>query len=84
MTRNISEVVDEQASLTGPPQLFTVQEAAARLNLPPTWLYERTRKNAIPCRRFGKYVRFSEADLDAIVQSGTPEGPRRPRKREQR
>jgi hypothetical protein len=25
----------------------------------PSWLYERTRRNAVPCRRLGKYVRFS-------------------------
>jgi hypothetical protein len=35
----------------------------------PKWLYERTRKNAIPYRRLGKYVRFSESDLEAIIKS---------------
>jgi hypothetical protein len=33
----------------------------------PKWLYERTRKNGVPCRRLGKYVRFSDDDLAAIV-----------------
>src|SRR5579872_1133005 len=51
-------------------RLYTVQEAAIKLNLPSSWLYERTRKNAVPCRRFGKYVRFSDADLDAIIAGG--------------
>jgi excisionase family DNA binding protein len=49
--------------------LYSVPEAAARLKVAPKWLYERTRKNAIPFRRLGKYVRFSEEDLAAIVAS---------------
>jgi len=34
------------------------------------WLYERTRRNAIPCRRIGKYVRFTQQDLNEIIASG--------------
>ena len=49
------------------PLLYSVPEAAARLRVAPKWLYERTRKNAVPYRRLGKYVRFSEEDLAAIV-----------------
>jgi excisionase family DNA binding protein len=49
------------------PILYSVPEAAARLNVAPKWVYERTRKNAIPYRRLGKYVRFSDADLAAII-----------------
>src|SRR5215813_10463703 len=49
------------------PILYSVSEAAAKLCVAPKWLYERTRKNAVPCRRLGKYVRFSDADLAAIV-----------------
>jgi excisionase family DNA binding protein len=55
-----------------PKLLYTVQEAAARLGLPATWLYERTRKDAIPCRRFGKYVRFTEGDLQVIIGRAVP------------
>ena len=39
-----------------PARLFTIQEAAEVLRIPISWLYERTRRNAIPCRRLGKYV----------------------------
>ncbi len=49
--------------------LFTVDEVSKILSLPTTWLYERTRKNAIPCHRFGKYVRFTREDLHAIIAS---------------
>ena len=51
------------------PILYSVPEAAAKLRVATKWLYERTRKNAIPYRRLGKYVRFSESDLAAIVAS---------------
>ena len=49
------------------PILYSVPEAAAKLCVAPKWLYERTRKNAVPHRRLGKYIRFSDADLAAIV-----------------
>jgi excisionase family DNA binding protein len=51
-------------------RLYTVQEAATKLSLHPSWLYERTRKNEIPCRRFGKYIRFTNDDIEAIIASG--------------
>src|SRR5262249_51820920 len=55
------------------PLLYSVPEAAAKLRVAPKWLYERTRKNAVPYRRLGKYVRFSEEDLATIVaQAFTP------------
>ena len=50
--------------------LYKVQEAAAKLNLSPSWLYERTRTNAIPFRRLGKYIRFTDEDLEAIIANG--------------
>lgn len=52
-----------------PTRLFTIQEAAEALRIPISWLYERTRRNAIPCRRIGKYVRFSQRDLNEIIES---------------
>jgi excisionase family DNA binding protein len=52
-----------------PARLFTIQEAAEVLRIPISWLYERTRRNAIPCRRLGKYVRFSEEDLAKIMSA---------------
>jgi excisionase family DNA binding protein len=51
------------------PVLYSVPEAALKLHLPPKWFYERTRINAIPHRRFGKHVRFSESDLEAIIKN---------------
>jgi excisionase family DNA binding protein len=47
--------------------LYSVEEAAKKLHVTPGWLYQRTRKNTIPYRRLGKYVRFSDADLAVIA-----------------
>jgi excisionase family DNA binding protein len=51
--------------------LYTVEEAANQLGLKPSWLYERTRRNELPCRRLGKYLRFSDDDLQAIIAKAT-------------
>jgi hypothetical protein len=44
-------------------ELLTVEEMAARLKVPPSWLYSRTRirgTEAMPgVLRCGKYLRFS-------------------------
>jgi excisionase family DNA binding protein len=53
-----------------PTRLFTIKEAAEALRIPSSWLYERTRRNAIPYRRIGKYVRFTQDDLNLIISSG--------------
>ena len=61
------------SSVTGssaPGPSYTVQEAAAILNLPTTWIYARTRKDEIPFGRFGKYIRFTDGQLKAIIASG--------------
>jgi excisionase family DNA binding protein len=47
--------------------LLTVGQAAERLGVKRSWLYERTRHNSIPYRRLGKLVRFTEKDLEAIA-----------------
>jgi excisionase family DNA binding protein len=48
---------------------LTVAEAAARLGMTPSWIYERTRRKAIPHRKLGKFVRFTEEDLQAIADA---------------
>lgn len=43
--------------------LIDISEMAARLNVPVSWIYSRTRTGAIPCIRFGKYVRFDPEEV---------------------
>lgn len=55
-------------------ELLTPQEAAALLKVKESFIYERTRKNAIPLRRYGKYVRIPKDELLAWgeKQKGEP------------
>jgi excisionase family DNA binding protein len=46
-------------------QLVDIEEAARVLDVPRSWLYDRTRRNAVPCVWFGKYVRF---DLEQLLE----------------
>jgi excisionase family DNA binding protein len=48
-------------------RLFTIREAAEVLKIHASWLYERTRRNAIPCHRLGKHLRFTGEDLARIL-----------------
>ena len=48
---------------------LTVDEAAERLGVKRSWIYERTRRNTIPHRRLGKFVRFTEQDIRAIADA---------------
>ena len=49
-------------------ELLTHEEIAARLKVPPSWVYEKTRKrcqNPMPSIPMGRYIRF---DWDAVVK----------------
>jgi len=48
-------------------RLYTVPQASKILGLPTTWIYERTRNDAIPFHKFGKHIRFTIFDLEAIL-----------------
>jgi len=47
-------------------ELLTVEELAAKLKVPRSWIYDKTRRDALPIIRVGKYLRF---DLDAVMTS---------------
>jgi excisionase family DNA binding protein len=51
-------------------ELLTPQQAADVLKVPVCFIYERTRKNAIPLRRYGKYVRIPKDELLAWGKRG--------------
>lgn len=48
---------------------LTVDEAAQRLGVTVSWIYERTRRKQIPHRKLGKFVRFTEEDLQKISEA---------------
>lgn len=52
-------------------ELLTVEDVAALLKVPPSWVYERTRRRGIertPGFRLGKYWRFREGDVLAWLE----------------
>lgn len=44
----------------------TYEEAAAELNLPKSWLQKKAQAHLIPHTRYGRHVRFTDADIAAI------------------
>jgi excisionase family DNA binding protein len=49
------------------PRLYTYGEAAEQLNCSVGWLKKRVAARAVPFRRLGDLVRFTESDLQAIA-----------------
>ncbi|MFD0883129.1 helix-turn-helix domain-containing protein [Streptosporangium algeriense] len=49
--------------------LLTFREAAQRLNVPESWLREKVAKRQVQHTRLGKHVRFTEKDIEAIIQA---------------
>jgi hypothetical protein len=47
--------------------LFTPAQAAAMLQVRESWLRRRVAQRRVPCSFLGKHLRFSPADLAAIV-----------------
>jgi excisionase family DNA binding protein len=66
---------------TGDQLLYTPAEAAGLLRVRESWLRRKAAARQIPCTFLGKHLRFSAADLAAIVaQNGqAPTGRRRRR-----
>lgn len=50
---------------------LTPQQAADLLQVPLSFIYDRTRRNAIPLKRIGKYVRLPRQLLLDWVDSQT-------------
>lgn len=53
-------------------ELLTVQEVAAILRVPVSWVYEHVRPertDRLPHLKVGKYLRFSQADILDYLQT---------------
>jgi excisionase family DNA binding protein len=65
--------------------LFTPEEAAVMLRVRPSWLRKKSAAGLIPRTFLGRHLRFSAADLAAIVElsarPATGTGPRSRRRR---
>ena len=60
---------------TGADELLTLDEVAAFLKVPKSWIYERTRRKLIPHVKLGKYLRFSRAALSTWVRGTDDDTP---------
>ncbi len=52
-------------------ELLTVDEVAEWLKVPPSWIYERTRRRGdgrLPCIKLGKYLRFEETAVKVYLE----------------
>jgi excisionase family DNA binding protein len=50
--------------------LYTAEQAAELLQVSPSWLRKKATARAVPCTFIGKHLRFSPADLTAIIAAG--------------
>jgi excisionase family DNA binding protein len=48
--------------------LLNAEQVAEQLGVPKTWILEQARRDAVPHRRLGRYIRFSERDLAEILE----------------
>jgi excisionase family DNA binding protein len=56
--------VADRASGAMSARLLDAKAAAALLGVPPSWVLAQARADRIPHVRFGRYVRFDEAELE--------------------
>ena len=55
-------------------ELLTVDEVAALLKVPRSWIYQHVRKagpDRLPHVKLGKYLRFVETDVRAFIERKT-------------
>ncbi len=52
--------------------LITVDELASMLQVPKSWIYDRTRDGRIPCIKVGKYIRFDLNEVKSWLEKQQP------------
>lgn len=72
----------EQLQLFGPRRYVTVEEVAALIGVPKSFIYRRTARghnDPIPCYRLGSHLRFKLEDIEAWLEKHRHEpAPARP------
>jgi len=53
-----------------PDKLLRVEDVAARLDVPTSWVYHAAKEQLIPSVRVGYYVRFRAADIEEWIAQG--------------
>jgi excisionase family DNA binding protein len=74
LTDNILNVVPQTETSQEFEELLTIDEVAALLKVPKSWIYQHVRKSGsdrLPHVKLGKYLRFVEADVRAFIDQKT-------------
>lgn len=53
---------------TEPRHLLTLGEISKRLQVKPSWVYEKSRRGEIPHLKVGRYLRFRWADIERWLE----------------
>jgi hypothetical protein len=70
--------VTEMAGTELPLRLYTPEQVGQMLQVPASWLRKKVSARSVPCTFVGKHLRFSAADIAAIISIGsTPATERR-------
>ena len=73
VTDSVNIATPELSSVSsGTGALLTVHDVAGFLRVPPSWVYERTRRRGrdrMPHVKVGKYLRFRPSDLEAYLET---------------
>ena len=66
-TESIHQDPARSRRLDGP--LLRPEQAAALLNVKPSWIYDAVRTGRLPCLRVGRHVRFTRAMLEDWLET---------------
>jgi len=66
----LHQELEEVLNGHGVNRLLSPEELGERLNVPLSWIYERSRRNEIPTHRLGRYIRFNLAEVLASQKKG--------------
>lgn len=65
--RPIVQVVLAECGQATAPMLYDAYQATEILKVPKRWLYAQTSAGTIPRQKLGKFIRFTDEDLRAII-----------------
>jgi hypothetical protein len=69
-TASASQTSGPDPAVLASLQLFTLAHAAELLAVPEAWLASKAGRREIPSTQIGKHLRFSVADITAIIREG--------------
>lgn len=62
-------IAQQGSEINFPSRLLGVHGLAKYLGVPASWVYDRTRRNALPMIRVGRYIKFDPYEVLAHLRS---------------